>query len=48
MGSKTVTTHLPGRYNFDNHMRSPDAVGKHFEVSDADAYGAILPAETEQ
>lgn len=39
-GGKKVTTHLPGRYNFDN-ICAALAVGKHFGVSDADAYEAV-------
>lgn len=40
IGGKKVTTHLPGRYNFDN-ICAALAVGKHFGVSDADAYEAV-------
>ncbi|MHA4736479.1 UDP-N-acetylmuramoyl-tripeptide--D-alanyl-D-alanine ligase [Dyadobacter sp. MSC1_007] len=43
-GSKTVTTHLPGRYNFDN-ICAALAVGKHFGVSDDDAYEAVANYE---
>ncbi|MCE6988241.1 UDP-N-acetylmuramoyl-tripeptide--D-alanyl-D-alanine ligase [Dyadobacter sp. CY323] len=37
---KTVSTHLPGSYNFDN-ICAALAVGKYFEVSDEDAYEAV-------
>ena len=37
---KTITTQLPGGYNFDN-MCAALAVGKHFEVSDEDANEAV-------
>jgi UDP-N-acetylmuramoyl-tripeptide--D-alanyl-D-alanine ligase len=43
-GSKTVATHLPGRYNFDN-ICAALAVGKHFGVSDDDAYEAVASYE---
>ncbi|KAA0991225.1 UDP-N-acetylmuramoyl-tripeptide--D-alanyl-D-alanine ligase [Dyadobacter aurulentus] len=39
-GGKTVTTHLPGSYNFDN-ICAALAVGKQFGVEDADALEAI-------
>ncbi|KQS33211.1 UDP-N-acetylmuramoyl-tripeptide--D-alanyl-D-alanine ligase [Dyadobacter sp. Leaf189] len=39
-GGKTVTTHLPGSYNFDN-ICAALAVGKHFGVADADALEAV-------
>lgn len=35
-----VTTHLPGRYNFEN-MLAALAVGQYFSVSDADAHRAV-------
>lgn len=38
--SKTSTTHLPGKYNFDN-ICAALAVAKHFEVEDADALEAV-------
>jgi len=41
---KTVTTHLPGNYNFDN-ICAALAVGKHFEVSDEDASEAVATYE---
>ncbi|MCE7058551.1 UDP-N-acetylmuramoyl-tripeptide--D-alanyl-D-alanine ligase [Dyadobacter sp. CY343] len=37
---KTVSTHLPGSYNFDN-INAALAVGKHFGVEDADALEAV-------
>ncbi len=37
---KTVTTHIPGHYNFDN-ICAALAVGNHFEVTDEDAYEAV-------
>lgn len=37
---KTVTTHIPGKYNFDN-MCAALAVGNHFGVTDEDAYEAV-------
>jgi UDP-N-acetylmuramoyl-tripeptide--D-alanyl-D-alanine ligase len=37
---KTVTTYLPGQYNFDN-ICAALAVGKFFEVTDEDAYEAV-------
>ncbi|WP_342088586.1 UDP-N-acetylmuramoyl-tripeptide--D-alanyl-D-alanine ligase [Dyadobacter sp. OTU695] len=43
-GGKTVTTHLPGRYNFDN-ICAALAVGKHFGVDDADACEAVATYE---
>lgn len=43
-GNRTVTTHLPGRYNFDN-ICAALAVGKHFDVSDEDAYEAVANYE---
>ncbi|KAA6440638.1 UDP-N-acetylmuramoyl-tripeptide--D-alanyl-D-alanine ligase [Dyadobacter flavalbus] len=41
---KTVTTHLPGNYNFDN-ICAALAVGKHFEISDEDALEAVATYE---
>jgi UDP-N-acetylmuramoyl-tripeptide--D-alanyl-D-alanine ligase len=41
---KTVTTHLPGSYNFDN-ICAALAIGKHFEVSDEDAHEAVATYE---
>jgi UDP-N-acetylmuramoyl-tripeptide--D-alanyl-D-alanine ligase len=41
---KTVTTHLPGNYNFEN-ICAALAVGKHFEVSDEDALEAVSTYE---
>jgi UDP-N-acetylmuramoyl-tripeptide--D-alanyl-D-alanine ligase len=38
--NKTVVTHLPGQYNFDN-ICAALAVGNHFEVTDEDAYEAV-------
>jgi UDP-N-acetylmuramoyl-tripeptide--D-alanyl-D-alanine ligase len=38
--NKTVQTHLPGKYNFDN-ICAALAVGNHFEVTDDDAYEAV-------
>ncbi len=38
--NKTVTTHLPGQYNFDN-ICAALAVAKYFEVTDEDAYEAV-------
>jgi len=37
---KTVTTYLPGHYNFDN-ICAALAVGHYFEVTDEDAYEAV-------
>ncbi|CAG4990229.1 UDP-N-acetylmuramoyl-tripeptide--D-alanyl-D-alanine ligase [Dyadobacter sp. CECT 9275] len=37
---KNVTTHLPGRYNFEN-ICAALAIGKHFGVSDEDANEAV-------
>jgi UDP-N-acetylmuramoyl-tripeptide--D-alanyl-D-alanine ligase len=37
---KTVTTHLPGQYNFDN-ICAALAIGNHFDISDEDAYEAV-------
>lgn len=37
---KTVTTHLPGHYNFDN-ICAALAVGNYFKVTDEDAYEAV-------
>jgi UDP-N-acetylmuramoyl-tripeptide--D-alanyl-D-alanine ligase len=37
---KTVTTHLPGQYNFDN-ICAALAVGNYFDVTDEDAYEAV-------
>ncbi|TLV00713.1 UDP-N-acetylmuramoyl-tripeptide--D-alanyl-D-alanine ligase [Dyadobacter luticola] len=39
-GGKTVTTHLPGSYNYDN-ICAALAVGKYFGVSDEDANEAV-------
>jgi len=41
---RRVTTHLPGRYNFDN-ICAALAVGKHFGVVDEDAHEAIANYE---
>lgn len=38
--NKISVTHLPGKYNFDN-ICAALAVGKHFEVEDADALEAV-------
>lgn len=37
---REVTTHLPGRYNFDN-MLAALAIGQYFGVSDEDAHRAV-------
>ncbi|NIJ51475.1 UDP-N-acetylmuramoyl-tripeptide--D-alanyl-D-alanine ligase [Dyadobacter arcticus] len=37
---KTISTHLPGSYNYDN-ICAALAVGKHFKVSDEDANEAV-------
>ncbi|RYC72244.1 UDP-N-acetylmuramoyl-tripeptide--D-alanyl-D-alanine ligase [Spirosoma sordidisoli] len=37
---QTITTHLPGRYNFEN-MAAALAIGQHFGVSPAEAHHAV-------